>query len=68
MKKIASMLHERKIVMKKIASMLVALGLAVAFTAPAFAGPGAQPLTKADCKKSGLKGNDQANVCGKGRI
>jgi hypothetical protein len=55
--------------MKKLASMLVALGLAVAFTAPAFAaGPAAQPLTKSDCKKSGLKWNDQANVCGKGRI
>ena len=54
--------------MKKLASMLLAFGLAVAFTAPAFAGPGAQPLTKADCKKSGLKWNDQANVCGKGRI
>ena len=54
--------------MKKLASLLVALGLAVAFTAPAFAaGPAAQPLTKAD-KKSGLKWNDQTNVCGSGRI
>jgi hypothetical protein len=51
--------------MKKPVSMLVALGLAVAFTVPAFAAaPGAQPLTKIDCKKAGLKWNDQSNVCG----
>ena len=54
--------------MKKLASLLVALGLAVAFTAPSFAAPAAQPLTKSDCKKSGLKWNDQTNVCGKARI
>ena len=52
--------------MKKLASMLVALGLAVAFTAPAFAGPGAQPLTKADCHKSGLNWNDQNQCVRKG--
>jgi len=28
--------------------------------------PGAQPLTKADCKKAGMKWDDQSNVCGKG--
>jgi len=34
-----------------------------------FAASGAQPLTKADCKKAGLKWNDLANVCGvKGKI
>jgi len=55
--------------MKKIASLLIALGLAVAFTAPSFAGSaGAQPLTKADCKKAGLKWNDLGNVCGKGKM
>ena len=55
--------------MKKIASLLIALGLAVAFTAPSFAGsPGAQPLTKADCKKAGLKWNDLGNVCGKSKM
>jgi len=54
--------------MKKLASLLVALGLAVAFTAPSFAAPIAQPLTKSDCKKSGLKWNEQTNVCGKGRL
>jgi hypothetical protein len=26
--------------------------------------PGVQPLTKEDCKKAGLKWNDQSNVCG----
>ena len=26
--------------------------------------PGAQPLTKEDCKKAGLNWNDQSNVCG----
>ena len=26
--------------------------------------PGAQPLTKEDCKKAGLKWNDKGNVCG----
>jgi hypothetical protein len=55
--------------MKKLSSLLLALGLAVAFAAPSFAaGPSAQPLTKQDCKKSGLKWNDQANVCAKGKI
>ena len=29
---------------------------------------GAQPLTKEDCKKAGLKWNDQSNVCGKGGL
>jgi len=54
--------------MKTLVSILVALGLAVSFAAPAFAGPGAQPLTKADCKKAGLKWNDQTNVCAKGKM
>jgi len=55
--------------MMKLTSLLLALGLAVAFTAPSFAaGPAAQPLTKQDCKKSGLKWNEQSNVCGKGKF
>jgi hypothetical protein len=51
--------------MKTLVS-IIALALAVAFTAPAFAGGGIgnQPLTKADCKRAGLKWSDQANVCG----
>jgi hypothetical protein len=49
--------------MRQLISMIIALGLAVAFTAPAFAMGPNQPLTKSDCKKAGLKWNDQANVC-----
>jgi hypothetical protein len=54
--------------MKTLVSVM-ALALAVAFTAPAFAagGIGNQPLTKSDCKKAGLKWSDQANVCAKGK-
>ena len=48
--------------------LIIVLVLAVAFTAPAFAvEAGHQPLTKADCKKAGMKWDDRANVCGKGR-
>ena len=54
--------------MRTLVSMLVALGLVASFSAPVFAGTGAQPLTKSDCKKAGLKWNDQANVCAKGKI
>ena len=46
--------------MKCLVSMIVALGLAVAFTVPAFAGPGSLPQTKADCEKVG-KMWDEAN-------
>jgi len=43
---------------------IITLALAVAFTAPAFAASaGGQPLTKSECKKSGLMWNDQSNVC-----
>jgi hypothetical protein len=47
--------------MKNIVSMIVALGLAVAFTAPAFA----VPTTKADCEKAGMKWNATTNKCEK---
>ena len=52
--------------MKTLVSVM-ALALAVVFTAPAFAGIGNQPLTKSDCKKAGLKWSEQANVCAKGK-
>jgi hypothetical protein len=52
--------------MKNIVSMIVALGLAVAFTAPAFAG--ASPATKADCEKAGMKWNPTTNKCEKGKM
>ena len=49
--------------MKSLVSMVVALGLAVAFTAPAFAGPGSVPMTKADCEKAGKKWDDAGKKC-----
>ena len=44
--------------MKSLVSMIAALGLAVAFTAPAFAGPGSLPTNKADCEKAGKMWDD----------
>jgi hypothetical protein len=41
--------------MKKLTSLLVALGLAVAFTVPSFAAPIAQPLTKVGLQEVRLK-------------
>jgi hypothetical protein len=50
--------------MKGVLSLLV-LGLAVAFTAPAFAADApAVPMTKADCDKTkGMKWDDATGVC-----
>jgi hypothetical protein len=48
--------------MKGLVSILV-LGLVLAFTAPAFAGAGTPPETKADCEKAGMKWNDTTNKC-----
>ena len=48
--------------MKSVVSMIVALGLAVAFTAPAFSAD--TPTTKADCQKAGMKWDDAAKKCG----
>jgi hypothetical protein len=47
--------------MKNIISMIVALGLAVAVTAPAFAAD--PPATKADCEKAKMKWDDAAKKC-----
>jgi hypothetical protein len=42
-----------------------ALAIAVACSGYAFAADQSpQPLTRADCKKAGMKWNDRANVCG----
>jgi len=49
--------------MKSLVSMIVALGLAVAFTAPAFAGPGSLPTNKADCEKAGKMWDDAGKKC-----
>jgi hypothetical protein len=48
--------------MKSLVWILV-LSLVVAFTAPAFAGAGTPPETKADCEKAGMKWNDTTNKC-----
>jgi hypothetical protein len=47
--------------MKGLISMIVALGLAVAFTAPTFAAD--PPATKADCEKAKMKWDDTAKKC-----
>jgi hypothetical protein len=47
--------------MKSVVSLIVALGLAVAFTAPAFSHE--DPTTKADCEKHGKKWDDAAKKC-----
>ena len=49
--------------MKSLVSMIVALGLAVAFTAPAFAGPGSLPTNKNDCEKAGKMWDDANKKC-----
>jgi ABC-type proline/glycine betaine transport system substrate-binding protein len=41
--------------------MILALGLAVAFTVPAFAADA--PKTKADCEKAKMKWDDAAKKC-----
>jgi hypothetical protein len=52
--------------MKNLVSMMVALGLAVAFTGPAFAsGPqrSSPPDNKADCEKANMKWDDTSKKC-----
>ena len=48
--------------MKTLVSIIVALGLAVAFTAPALAADKA-PTTKADCEKAKMKWDATAKKC-----
>jgi hypothetical protein len=48
--------------MKTLVS-IIALALAVVFTAPAFAGGGEPPATKADCEKAGMTWNAETNKC-----
>ena len=50
--------------MKNLVSLLVALGLAVGFTAPTFA---AAPKTKADCEKAHMKWDAATQTCSKGK-
>jgi hypothetical protein len=53
----------RRIAMKSIVSMIVTLGLAVAFTAPAFAGI-LDAKNKAECEKAGGVWVEKDNKCG----
>jgi ABC-type proline/glycine betaine transport system substrate-binding protein len=48
--------------MKKLVSVLVALGLAVAFTAPASAADKA-PTTKSACEKAHMKWDGSTKTC-----
>ena len=48
--------------MKNVLSVIVAIGLAVGFTAPAFA---KAPSTQADCEKAKMKWDDTAKKCSK---
>jgi hypothetical protein len=50
--------------MKTLVSML-ALGLLVAFSAPAFAGT-KEPKTQAECTKAGMHWDTSAKKCSKG--
>jgi hypothetical protein len=47
----------------KAITTIIALALAVAFAAPALAGGGGTPTTKADCEKAGGKWDDQKGGC-----
>ena len=51
--------------MKNLVSMIVALGLAVGFVAPAFA---KAPTDQADCEKAKMKWDDAAKKCTKGSM
>lgn len=48
--------------MRTLVSAL-ALTLAIAFTAPAFASPGSLPNNKADCEKAGKMWDDANKKC-----
>ena len=54
--------------MKNLVSMIVALGIAVAFTAPAFAGATPTIATKEDCDKAGKKWDDAGKKCELGEV
>jgi acid phosphatase class B len=49
--------------MKTLVSTIVALSLAVAFTAPAFAADKAPPKTQAACEKAKMKWDATAKKC-----
>jgi hypothetical protein len=49
--------------MSKVVSMVVALGLALAFTAPTFAADAAKAKTEADCTKAGGVWDSKTKTC-----
>jgi hypothetical protein len=49
--------------MNKVVATVVALGVAVAFTAPVFAADVAKAKTEADCKKAGGTWDATAKKC-----
>ena len=51
--------------MKKILSVIVAVGLAVAFAGPSFAAP---RFLKAGCEKAHMKWDDSTKTCTKGSM
>jgi hypothetical protein len=51
--------------MKNLVSMIIAVGLAVGFAAPAFA---RHPTNQADCEKAKMKWDDAAKKCSKGSM
>jgi hypothetical protein len=53
--------------MKKILSVIVAVGLAVAFAGPSFAAAKV-PSTKAGCEKAHMKWDDSTKTCTKGSM
>ena len=50
--------------MNKVVAAVVALGLAVAFTAPAFSADMSKAKTEADCTKAGGTWDAKAKKCG----
>jgi hypothetical protein len=53
--------------MKKLVSIMVALGLTVAFAPTGFAAD-KTPTTKADCEKAHMKWDDSSKKCTKGSM
>jgi len=57
----------KEIPMKSLVST-IAFTLAVAFAAPAFAGPETAPANQADCEKAGMKWNSATSTCQEGKM
>ena len=55
--------HVKEESMNKLVAAIVALGLAVAFTAPTFAADVTTAKTKADCTKAGGVWDAKGKVC-----